>query len=76
MPDQAAPETTISPKVIAQAVTGVALTALVAGIAAVTPDHFASLGIWGPIGYAAIVSIGGSIAGYIKRDPLRGTGTS
>lgn len=56
-----------SPKVIAGFVTSLALTAIVAGIAAVTPDHFAALGIWGPVLYAAIVAVGGNLAAYIKR---------
>jgi len=56
-----------SPKVIAGFVTSLAITAIVAGIAAITPDHFASLGIWGPVIYAAIVAVGGNLAAYIKR---------
>jgi len=56
-----------SPKVIAGFITSLALTAIVAGIAAVTPDHFAALGIWGPVIYASIVAIGGNLAAYIKR---------
>lgn len=61
----------ISPKVIAQFVTGIVLTAVVAAISAITPDLFADLGAWGPVVYMAIVAVGGTLAGYLKRDPLR-----
>jgi hypothetical protein len=64
-------EKVISPKVIAGAVTSLVITAVVAGIAALTPETFAGLGIWGPIAYAAVVAVGGNLAAYLKRDPLR-----
>ena len=61
----------ISPKVIAQFVTGVLLTAIIAAIGAITPDFFNDLGAWGPVLYMAVVSVGSSLAGYLKTDPLR-----
>ena len=61
----------ISPKVIAQFFTGLVLTAIVAAIEATTPDLFVTLGAWGPVVYMAIVAVGGTLAGYIKKDPLR-----
>lgn len=66
-----AAESTISPKVAAQAATSAALVVLLAIITAVTPDMVASLGVWAPLAYAGIVALGGVIAGWIKRDPLR-----
>ena len=65
------PKTTLSPKVIAQAVTSVALVVLVAAINAVTPELFAFLGDFAGIAYAGVVALGGALAGYIKGDPLR-----
>lgn len=66
------PESTISPKVIASSVTSLALIVIVGAISAITPDLFAGLGAWGGVVYAAVVALGGALAGYIKRDPLRG----
>jgi Na+-translocating ferredoxin:NAD+ oxidoreductase RnfE subunit len=65
-------EKTISPKVIASAVTSILLVAIIAGIGAITPELFAGLGAWAPVVYASVVSIGGALAAFIKRDPLRG----
>jgi len=62
---------TVSPKIIAGALTSIGLTVLIAAIGAITPDLFDGLGVWGPVVYAAVVAVGGAIAGYVKRDPLR-----
>jgi membrane protein YdbS with pleckstrin-like domain len=70
-PQHSAAETTISPKVTAQALTSAALVVILAVITAVTPDMVAGLGAWAPLVYAAVVALGGVIAGYLKRDPLR-----
>lgn len=64
-------ESTISPKVIASAVTSIALIAIIAAIGAMTPDLFAFLGQWAGVAYAAVVAVGGGLAGYLKSDPLR-----
>jgi hypothetical protein len=64
-------ETTVSPKVAAGAITSAALVVLLAIITAVTPDMVDGLGQWGTLVYAGIVALGGVIASYIKRDPLR-----
>jgi len=64
-------EKTISPKVIASAVTSVLLVAVIAAIGAITPDLFAGLGVWAPVAYAAVVSVGATLAGYLKSDSLR-----
>ena len=64
-------EKTISPKVIASAVTSILLVAVIAAIGAITPDLFAGLGVWAPVVYAAVVSVGATLAGFIKRDSLR-----
>lgn len=56
-----------SPKVIASVVTGIGLTVAVGAIAAITPDHFASLGLWGGVVYGGVVALGSSLAAYIKR---------
>ena len=64
-------EKTISPKVIASAVTSILLVAVIAAIGAITPDLFAGLGTWAPVVYAAVVSVGATLAGFIKRDSLR-----
>lgn len=56
-----------APKVVAAAVTGVALTVVVGAIAAITPDHFAALGPWGAVVYGGVVALGTSLAAYIKR---------
>ena len=63
--------TPISPKVIAGATTSIILTVIVAVAASVTPDMLSSLGGWGVLIYAGIVSLGGALAGYLKGDPLR-----
>jgi Na+-translocating ferredoxin:NAD+ oxidoreductase RnfE subunit len=62
----------ISPKVIASTVTSIALIVIVAVVSAVTPELFAGLGQYGPLAYAAVVALGGAVAGYLKGDPLRG----
>lgn len=69
---EAAPKT--SPKVNAGLATGLALTVLAAGAAAITPDTLKDLGVWALPAYAAITAGAGYLAGYLKRDPLRETG--
>ena len=64
-------EKTISPKVIASAVTSILLVAVIAAIGAITPDLFVGLGVWAPVVYAAVVSVGATLAGYLKSDSLR-----
>lgn len=64
-------ETTLSPKVVASAATGLALVVLIAVLTAVTPEMLAPLGDWGTLVYAAVVATGSALAGYVKRDPLR-----
>lgn len=64
-------ENTVSPKVIASAVTSIVLIAVIAGIGAITPELFAGLGQWAGVVYAAVVAVGGALAGYVKSDPLR-----
>jgi uncharacterized membrane protein len=66
------PKAVISPKVIAQAVTSVLLVGIVAAIGAITPELFAGLGAFQGVAFAGVVAIGGALAGYITRDPLRG----
>lgn len=70
-PEHSTAETTISPKVTAQALTSAALVVVLAAITAVTPEMVDGLGAWAPLVYAGIVALGGVIAGYLKRDPLR-----
>jgi len=65
-------ETTLSPKVTAQAVTSVVLVVLVAAINAITPELFSFLGDFAGIAFAAVVALGGALAGFLKGDPLRG----
>lgn len=65
------PSTVISPKVIAVAAANVVGLAVVAGIAAITPDLFDNLGPWALVAYAAVASVGTTLAGYLKSDPLR-----
>lgn len=55
------------PKVVAGAVTGIALTVVVGAIAAITPEHFEALGIWGGVIYGGVVSLGSALGAYIKR---------
>ena len=55
------------PKVIAGAVTGIALTVVVGAIAAITPEHFEALGVWGGVIYGGVVALGSALAAYIKR---------
>lgn len=61
------PTATPQPKVLAGAITGIALTVAVGAIAAVTPEHFAALGVWGGVIYGGVVALGSSLAAYIKR---------
>ena len=66
------PSKVVSPKVILVAVANIVGLAIVAAIAAITPDLFAGLGPWAVVAYAAVATIGTTLAGYLKRDPLRG----
>lgn len=72
MADHAAPKT--SPKVNAALLSGLALTVVAAGAAAITPDTLKDLGVWALPAYAAITAGAGYLAGYLKRDPLRDAG--
>lgn len=64
-------EDIVSPKVIAAAAANIVGLAVVAGLAAITPDLLEGLGPWNVVIYAAIATVGASLAGYLKRDPLR-----
>jgi hypothetical protein len=68
-------QTPVSPKVkastITAAVTGLLLTAIVAGIGAITPGLFAFLGAWQGVAYAVVIAAGTYLAGYLATDPLR-----
>lgn len=68
---RADPEHVISPKVIAQLGVSLGLTVVIAMIGAITPDMLTALGSWGIVLYAGIVALGGALAGYAVRDPLR-----
>lgn len=65
----------VSPKVTASALgtaaTGAALTIVVAALSAVTPELFDFLGAWGPVAFAGVSALGGYLAGYLTKDPLR-----
>lgn len=49
------------------ALTGIALTVIVAVLAAVTPDMLESLGAWGVLIYSGIVALGSSLAAYATK---------
>ena len=71
-------EAEISPKVKAVGWTGgllfVAVTVVSVVLTSVTPDMLGALGPWaGPVA-AGLVAGGAALAGYLKRDPLRGAG--
>lgn len=66
-----AAETTISPKLIAGALTGLALAIVVAVLGAVTPDMLESLGAWAPLAFVAITTAATQLSVYLRRDPLR-----
>jgi hypothetical protein len=57
----------VHPKVKAAAITGVALTVVVAALAAVTPQLLTFAGTWSVVVYAGVVALGASLAGYIKK---------
>lgn len=63
--------TPISPKVVAAAIVGILLSAVVSNIGAITPGLFAFLGAWGPFVYGVIITAAMAAAGYLKGDPLR-----
>lgn len=64
----------VSPKVNAALISGLALTALGAGAAAITPDTLKDLGVWALPAYAAVTAAAGYLAGYLRKDPLRDAG--
>lgn len=69
-PTPATPST-ISPKVTAGALTGLALGVLSTLLLSLAPEHFEALGIWaGPI-QAAVVLIGTTVGAWAKSDPAR-----
>lgn len=53
-------------KVVAGALTGIALSVGVAVLSAVTPEMLEGLGSWGVLIYAGIVTLGSTLAAYIK----------
>lgn len=63
------PSSTIHPKVAASAITSVSLVVILAAIGALSPDLFSAFGPWKGVAYAAVVAIGGVIAGYVKKGP-------
>jgi hypothetical protein len=69
------PTNPVSPKVksstITSIITGLVLTAIVAGIGAATPDLFSFLGAWQGVAYTAIVAVGVALSGYLTKDPDR-----
>lgn len=72
MADHRAPST--SPKLNAGLLSGLALTVLAAGAAAITPDTLKDLGVWALPAYAAITAGAGYLAGRLRSDPLRDAG--
>lgn len=64
-------ESTISPKVAAVAAVNIILVVVVAVLGAVTPDMLVALGPWAPLIFVAVNALATTLAGYIKRDPLR-----
>lgn len=67
------PKKTISPKVIASAVSGLAVTLILGLLNAVTPETFAFLGSWSSLAYMLVVAVAGVVAGWAKSDPMRRT---
>ncbi|AHB31635.1 hypothetical protein ArV2_gp22 [Arthrobacter phage vB_ArS-ArV2] len=65
---------TTSPKVMWPLIVGLALTALAAALAAVTPDMLAGLGPFAVPAALGLLAAGQYITGYLKRDPLREAG--
>lgn len=65
-------KTPVSPKVIWETAAVAIATVIGGAIIAVTPEHFAGAGIWGPVIYGAVVAFAGFVTGWLKRDPLRG----
>lgn len=63
-----------SPKVLWPLIVGVALTALAAALAAVTPEMLAGLGPFAVPAALGLLAAGQYITGYLKRDPLRDAG--
>ena len=54
-------------KVAASGIVAAVLVVIVGVIAGLTPASFEPLGVWGPVIYAAVVAVGGFLAGYIKK---------
>ncbi|UKH48317.1 membrane protein [Arthrobacter phage Lilmac1015] len=68
---EAADPSAISPKVLVSLAVGLALTALSAALAAITPETLADLGPYAvPVALGAAAA-GQALAGYMKRDPAR-----
>ena len=62
-------EPTLKPnaKVATGAITGLALTVVVAALGAITPDLLAFLGPWSNVAFVAIGALAASLGAYIKR---------
>ncbi len=56
-----------TPKVAAQGITALIITVVLGAIAAINPQLLSFLGPWSVVVYAAIVALGGFLAGYIKK---------
>lgn len=54
-------------KVTAGALTGLALTVVVASLSAITPDLLAPLGAWSNVAFVAIGALAASLGAYIKK---------
>lgn len=65
--DEGAPSLKPVRKVVAGAVTSVALIVVVAVLGAVTPEMLTFAGQWSALIYAAVVALGGSLASYIAK---------
>lgn len=57
----------VHPKVAAALITTGVLTVIVAVLAAVTPQMLTFAGQWSTVIYAAVVAVGGFLAGYVKK---------
>lgn len=61
----------VSPKVTTAALVGFLLTALVAGVGALSPETFNQLGVMGPVLFVMLQTLAMSVAAYLKGDPMR-----
>jgi len=64
-------ESPISPKVIAAAIVGIVLTAIVSNLYAITPDMLNFLGPWKVFVGGVLLTALTSLAAWWKTDPLR-----